>query len=454
MSRSRILGILLIVVLGGLVAAGAWVARQKGLWGSGDAGARPGEPVVEYYTCSMHPFLREPEPGNCPICQMKLEPVYKGASSAETGVISISLEEERSLGIRTAVVTRARVGEPIRTVGRVEVNEERLAHVHTRFEGWVEELFVNADGQPVRRGEPLFSIYAPEVLASQEEYLVALRARDALGAQASSESRRQAETLLEAARDRLRLWEIPEEAVSRLEQTRKAERTVVLRSPAAGFVRNRNVTRGQQVMPGMDLYVIADLANPWLVADVYEADQGRIRVGQRAEATFGGLPGRRFEGVVEYVYPVLDELSRTVRVRIALSSASGELRPGMFGDVTLDAGGSETRLVVPADAVMTTGSRSIVFVRRGEGLFEPRQVKTGVWTADRVEILEGLVEGDVVVERGQFFLDAEARLRLPPGAAMPGETAAATTPSARTEAGASSAPSAPSSGPGHAGHAH
>lgn len=374
---------------------------------------------VEYYTCSMHPWIQEDKPGPCPVCGMKLQPKYKQSPTSQTvgheshsNTVYVSAEEERLLGLRTVVLTDSTLGGSIRTIGRVEVNEERLEHVHTRFDGWIEELYVNTVGQSVKKGDPLFAIYSPEVVTSQEELLLALNARETVGKSGDRTARAYAEGLLSAARDRFRLWEIPDEIVDRIEKTRRVEKSIVMRSYANGYVQTRNVTAGQRIMAGTDLYVIADLAKVWLTADIYERDIERVTVGQRVEATFASLPGRTFEGVVSFIYPYLDETTRTNKMRIEFSNGKLLLKPGMFGEIAIHDPSSDSVLLAPIDAVMITGERSIVFKKVGEGMYAPVDVKLGRQAKDSYEILEGLLEGDEIVQRGNFFLDSESQIRM------------------------------------------
>lgn len=421
----RSLLVLSIITALALLGVGGYLALHKNQM------AAPGTTTlsadgreIEYYTCSMHPFIREPKPGPCPVCGMKLYPVYKqpaGGAAHDThaaglGSVTVSAEEERLLGIRTVTVRRGQMQTDVKTVGRVEVNEENLEHVHTRFEGWVQNLYVNSVGQMVQRGDPLFSIYSPQVVATQEEYLLAFKAVEKLRASTEEDARHGAQSMLKAARERLVLWEVPDETLRRLEATQRVEREITINSHASGYVIQRNVTAGQQIMAGTDLYLIADLSDIWVTAEVYERDLSRIRIGQSVIATFAGQPGRTYNGKITFIYPFLDETTRTNKIRIGLANPGLLLKPGMFGDITISARTESTTagssLIVPVDAVMITGERNIVFVQRGRGTYEPVEVKLGGASGGSYVILEGLHEGDVIVERGNFFLDSESQLRM------------------------------------------
>jgi Cu(I)/Ag(I) efflux system membrane fusion protein len=444
-TRLVVLGLLMFLTLGIVGGAVAWKAWKSGAFGAASSeAAKTNGREVEYYTCSMHPYIREDKPGNCPVCGMKLQAVYKSgpgaaAGSDSPGTVHISVEEARLLGIRTTLVKSGSLTTTVRAPGRVEVNEEKLHHVHPKIEGWVEELFVKTVGEEVRAGDPLFSIYSPQLVAAQEEYLVALRSREAL-AGATSEATAGIDRLISASRDRFRLWDVPEDEVRELERTRRVQRALTLRAHIGGFVMNRGVAAGQKVMPGDDLYVVADLSTVWIIADISERDISRISVGQRVSARFAGRPGKTFGGVVTYIYPYLDETTRTVRLRVQIVNDGLLLKPGMFGEIEIGGPSAETRLLAPVDAVMITGERNLVFVESAPGAFTPVEVKLGEAGGGYYEILEGLKEGDTIVERGAFFLDSESKLRMTGGAgahAGHGEPAPAAGASA---AGATSRP--------------
>lgn len=453
--------LVIIVLLLGAVGAGGvwWWATSRGA----STTAAAGEREVEYYTCSMHPYLREPEPGNCPSCGMKLQPVYKGGATGEgsDGTIHVSAEEQRLLGIRTIRVGRAAGGHSIRTVGRIEVNTERVHHVHTRMRGWVERVHVGALEVMVRSGQPLLEIYAPEIVSTQEEYLLALRSVDVLGPDADPFAREGAEKLRDAARDRLRQWNVPATTIAAIERTREVERTYTLRAPITGYIQRIQAVHGDQVDPSTVLYQIADISEVWLIAEIYEQDISSVRTGQRVTATVAGLPGRTFTGVITYIYPTIESSTRTNRVRVSIANPDYALKPGMFADLTIEVGsGGEAatgdtrpRLAVPIDAVLVTGTRNLVFREHAPGIFEPVEVTLGAARGGVYEVMAGLREGDTIVERGAFFLDSESQLRGLGGSAGAnphaghGAAVPAATPTTSAPARAPADPHA-----GHAGH--
>jgi Cu(I)/Ag(I) efflux system membrane fusion protein len=298
----------------------------------------------------------------------------------------------------------------VRAVGRFEPAEPALSTVTTKFEGWIERLYVNAVGQQVRAGEPLMAIYSPELVSSQQEYLVALDARRRLDG-ARPEALAGADALVQAARERLRNWDIGADAIARLEETGQIQRALVLHAPAPGVVLQRMATLGMRVMPGERLFEIADLSRLWLMIDVFEQDLGAV--AEDAEASFEATaePGRTRTGSVDFIYPTLDESTRTTRVRLVVDNPDGALRPGMYATVTLSDVDPNPVLGVSDLAVLDTGERQLVLVALGGGRFEPREVRTGRRAERRVEILDGLDPGEHVVTRANFLIDAESNLR-------------------------------------------
>lgn len=371
------------------------------------------ETAAAWYVCTMHPWIVQPEPGVCPICIMDLTPLDPDRFSAEIAIDPVVLQ---NIGVRVQPVVSGPVERTVRTVGTVAYDESRFTDVNLKFEGWVETVHVNFLGAPVREGEPLLEIYAPELVASQEEYLLLWRNRAVPG---------NAE-LLAAARRRLALFDLTDDQIRRLEERGTAERTLTVHAPKSGFVIEKTVNPGLKVMPGMTLFRIADLRQVWVIATVYEHQLPLVSVGRAAEATLAYLPGRRFAGRIDYLYPYLDQKTREAQVRIVLTNASGELKPGMFVDVAIGAAGTGgDRTLAPREAVIDTGARAVAFVSRGEGKFEPRTVRLGLDAGDGlVEILDGLAPGEMVVTSGQFLIDSEARIRESLAKMLKGDLAA------------------------------
>jgi Cu(I)/Ag(I) efflux system membrane fusion protein/cobalt-zinc-cadmium efflux system membrane fusion protein len=324
--------------------------------------------------------------------------------------VTLDLRRRQLIGVRTAPVERTDLTTTVRAVGTVRYDETRLADVNLKLEGWIEELFVDYTGRLVLRGQPLFTLYSPDLLATQSEYLLALKTRDQLRESQIPDVRESAERLVESARQRLELWDLPPEELQALEQTRQTQRTITFRSPVGGYVIDKPAVKGMHVMPGQTLFRVADLSRVWVEADVHEQEMRLVRVGRSAVVTLDAYPGERFTGRAVYVYPFVEERTRTVRVRFEFANPNGRLRPGMYANVELQAPGG-MGLTVPSNAVIESGRQQIVFVELGDGYFEPRRVQVGRRLGDRVEVLERLEEGERVAMAATFFLDSESQLR-------------------------------------------
>ena len=328
------------------------------------------------YFCPMHPTVVSDSKGTCPVCEMDLEPIpaalktgwsagVAGPGAAVTGrsVVALSSERRALLGVRSEEVRESRIDRTIRTVGRVTADERRLAHVHTKFEGYVERLYVDFTGKYVKQGDRLLALYSPELIATQQEYLLALRAREQLGASEIPSVARGGANLLEAARERLRLWDISAADIAELERTGTVRRAFDLHAEVSGFVTAKTVVQGMRVMPADTIFEIADLSHVWVVADVYESDLRSIRLGMPATVTLSYQPGREWRGQVANVAPTVDGATRTIKVRIDVANQGGALKPDMFGDVVLHVQ-EGSGLVVPDSAVIDTGDRRLVFLDR------------------------------------------------------------------------------------------
>jgi len=431
---SRIL-VILLLLLTGLAGCG------------GSSEQHAAEQAGQLYTCGMHPQVVQDGPGTCPICGMDLTPmdgggsevkasaapdgerkiaywqspmdptyvrdtpgkspmgmdlvpVYEDEVKAEGNVVEISPGVIQQIGVETAPVERTTVFRHIRTIGEVEVGEDELSVVNLRFSGWVERIYVDKTGDEVKAGQALLAIYSPELVAAQEEYLLALRAQ---GADAP---------LARSARRKLELWDIADYDIRKLEAAGEAARTMTIRAPQAGFVLHKNVVEGARVMAGSDLYRIGNLQRIWVTAEVYEHDAPWIDVGQPAQLELTNLIDQTVEGKVSYIYPTLNEKSRTLTVRLEFDNPGVKLKPGMFATVYIEYRKKAETLAVPTEAILHSGRRKLVFVAHGEGRFEPRDVATGLQGDHRMtEITSGLIEGDLVVTSGQFLIDSESQLQ-------------------------------------------
>lgn len=364
-----------------------------------------------FYTCGMHPWVVLPKPGDCPICRMKLTPLDPSKFSGE---IAIDPVVTQNIGVRVAPVVSGPLSRTIRTVGKVDYDETAVRDIHTRVDGWMEELYVDYVGSRVEAGQPLFEVFSRELYSAQEEYLIALRGRsdDAPRVEFVPEVGKDLERNLEAARRRLLLFGITSDQIERLEREGRVSQTMTITSPYGGIVTEKHAFEGMRVTPGMKAYRIADLSKVWVFVTLYEYQLPLVQVGQSAVMTLPYIPGQRFEASVAYVYPWLQEKTREVRVRLELPNPNLLLKPGMFAIVELTGRLADDRTLAPREAIIDTGEREVAFVSKGGGKFEPREVRTGVQAGDgMVEVLEGLRPGELVVTSGQFLLDSEAKIR-------------------------------------------
>jgi Cu(I)/Ag(I) efflux system membrane fusion protein len=324
------------------------------------------------------------------------------------------MEKQQLIGVRTVVVAPRQIGKVVRTAGRVEYDERKLATINVKFEGWIEKLYADYTGKQVRKGDPLAEVYSPELLATQQEFLNTLRwaksAGEAKEGAVAGMLSRDADAMIEAARQRLRFWDITDEQIRSIEETGKTVRTVTLVSPVDGTVVQKNAIQGMRVMPGEKLFDIADLSTVWITSDIYENELPLISAGETARVSLSSLPGREFSAPVEFVNPTLAGDTRTVKVRLTVPNPGGKLKPQMFTNVEIRVGMGK-RLAVPDDAVLDTGTRSIVYVDKGEGYFEPREVKLGMRADGYREVLSGLKSGEKVARSATFLIDSEAQLK-------------------------------------------
>jgi Cu(I)/Ag(I) efflux system membrane fusion protein len=337
------------------------------------------------------------------------------AGAGPSGAIDIDPARQRLAGVRTVEVKLQPLAAGIRTTGRITADERRAAKVTARFDGFVEKLYADFTGKLVKKGDPLVSVYSPDLLATQEEYLLAVRAGATLAQSGLPDAAR-------AARDRLRLYGISDGDITRMEKRGQAERAVTLRAPISGYVTTKSVVAGSRVKPDDPMFEIVDLSRVWVMADVYENELPRLKLGQKAHLTLSYWPDRSWDGTVGYILPTVDEKTRTVKVRIEIANPKGELKPEMFGDVVIDTA-ARTALVVPEDAVIVTGTRKLVFVALGPGRLQPREVTTGAHGDGSYEVTSGLKPGEKVAAGAAFLLDSEARLRSMVDSMAPSEGA-------------------------------
>lgn len=339
----------------------------------------------------------------------------KPESKAEAGVpgraeVKITPERQQLIGVVTARVAPRRMEQAVRTVGVVQVDEELQSEVYSKVEGWIEKLYANQTGKMVRKGEPLLTIYSPDLVSAQEEYLVALRSRDRLAKSPFPEVQESGESLVAAARERLRLWDVGDQDVRRLEETGQVRKTLTLYSPNTGYILEKQVVAGSQVGMGMPLYKLAGLSRVWVDADIYEYEAPRVKVGQEARLTMDAHPGRALSGRVKYIYPTVETETRTLKARFEFSNPGLALKPGMFANVEILSPQGE-QLAIPEMAVIDTGTRKVVFVKVDEGTLVPREVTLGNRSAGYYPVIAGLKGGEEVVSSANFLVDSESQFR-------------------------------------------
>ena len=392
-----------LAVLGG---GGSATGKSPMASGSASSGAMASDAnAVDHYTCSMHPSVKEHDPGTCPICGMNLIPVTK--EQQEQGVVMIDEARRQLIGVRTGTVIEGPMQRSFRAVGRVTYDESKLTDVTLKVGGFITKLLVSRTGQRVKAGQTLFTVYSPDLFSAEQDFLLASQNVGATTSAGAAPSR--TEMLSRAARMRLKLLGLGDGEIEALGRRGAPSENIGFPSPASGFVIEKDVVDGAAVEAGMRLYRIAALDKVWVEAEVYEADLPHVHVGQAATVTLDYLPGHSYEATVSYLYPFLDPMARTGKVRVELANKELELRPGMFASVAL-ASNPKPSVQVPAAAVVYTGPRRLVFVDLGEGRFRPQEIHVGTEADGMYEVLDGLKAGDQVATSGVFLIAAEARI--------------------------------------------
>jgi Cu(I)/Ag(I) efflux system membrane fusion protein len=407
---ARTAGLMVLALAVG--SGGTWLALRHRAQTQQAQAAKDADPIV-FYRNPMNPAITSPtfmkdEMG------MDYIPVHESDLKGQEGpaveglaAVKIDSERQQLIGLTTAPVAEGPVGGDIRTTARVAVDETRIRHIHVKVDGYVEKLFVDFVGMPVAKDQPLFTYFSPDFVSAQEDYLLALKTQKSLagGSLAGSGA-----DLLDAARRRMALWDVPAGAIAELERTGEVRKSLTLYSPITGVVTAKTAVEGMRLGPADTPFEITDLATVWGVADVYEPEIQRVKVGMPADLTLGTFPGKAFHGRVAFIDPQVDPKSRTVKVRVDLANPRGELKPEMYGEMVLR---SQARrgLVIPVDAVLDSGARKIVFVALGDGRFAPREVQVGDNLGETVEVRSGLKQGESVVTRANFLVDSESRLR-------------------------------------------
>jgi RND family efflux transporter MFP subunit len=371
---------------------------------------------VLYWQDPMHPAYKSDKPGKAPDCGMDLIPIYDESinttpvTNLPPGAFNISPTQQQLIGVQYGEVAYKTVNKTIRTVGKLAYDETKITHVHTKTDGWIEDVYVDFTGKQIKKGEPLFSVYSPDLLASQQEFLIASRSRKELGESQFREAALGSQSLYQASRRRLELWDISDEQINEIEKSGKPVKNLTVYAPIDGFILSRNAYPKQRIMPDTDLYTIADLSNIWVIADVYEYEVADVKLGQETIVTLSYFPGRVFRGKINYIYPQIDTTTRTLKVRIEIANPTYELKPDMFANVELKINYGR-KLTVPQEAVLDSGSEQNVFVALGNGYFEPRKIQLGTKVDNNFIVLAGLKSGEKVVTSANFLIDSESRLK-------------------------------------------
>jgi RND family efflux transporter MFP subunit len=495
---------LLVLLLAAVAFGGGYLLRGRSA-SAPDDGPPAGRKVL-YWVDPMHPAYRSDKPGIAPDCGMALEPVYADGgppaaapaserrvlfyrdpaqpaytahapglnpetgnelqpvyaddpSAMPSGTVRIAPERQQLIGVKFEEARFEGAGREVRTVGQVSIDERRIGHVHTRVEGWADTVLVGFTGDVVRKGQPMLTVYSPEMLASQQELLLARKARDQMKDNPLADAARHGEALFAAARRRLQLWDLTDAQIQQVLDTGTPIRSITIEAPMSGYVTERNVFPNQKVTPEAALYTIVDLSHVWVLADVFEPDMALVHPGGPAIVSVPSMPGTRLSARVSYIQPQVDPATRALKVRLDVANPGMRLKPNMYVDVTFSSPSRE-RLTIPSSAVVDTGTRQTVFVDRGNGYLEPRVVVSGERVGDRVAIASGLQAGERVVASGTFLVDSESQLKAAlSGMAAPdghGSHAASAPPTDERGAPATQAPPAaapaPSAAPAGGGH--
>jgi len=409
--NNKIIILLIIAVLAG-GAGGYWLGNSSSDSAKTDSTAAQTERKPLFYRNPMNPEVTSPVPAQD---QMGMDyiPVYAddGQDSAPAGTVWIDPVTVQNIGVRTALAERRSMSHSIQTVGRIGYDEKRLYALHPKTEGWVEQLFIDTTGAPVKKDTVLLSLYSPQLVSTQQEYVLALKNLELLQASGFEDVRRGAEELVATTLERLRLLDVPEHQIRNLTETLEVKKNLHIHSPAKGIVTSIGARQGQYVTPQTRLYTIADLSKVWVYIDIYEDELPWVTVGDKATVDVAALPGQRFEGVLSYIYPYAESKTRTIKVRMVFDNPDGLLKPNMFANVVIETGALPDAIVIPSEAIVRSGSREQVFVQRAPGKFEPRDVNIGVSSEGWTEVKSGIAAGEKIVISAQFLIDSESKLR-------------------------------------------
>ena len=372
------------------------------------------ERKILFWYDPMHPAYKSDKPGIAPDCGMQLIPKYAdedtGTKTMAVGTVKIAPDRQQLIGVRTSTVQREPLVRSVRTTGQVTADETKIEHVHVKTSGYIDKVYVDYIGQLVKKGQPLFTVYSPDLVATEEEYLIAKRGEKNLGTSEFKEVSQGGQALLRSARERLKLWDVSDEQIKKLDESGEVSRTLTFYSPVNGFVMDRKAFPQTAITPDMDLYQITDLSKIWVNADIYEYEVPYVKVGQTVAMQLSYYAGKTYTGKVTYIYPTVDPVTRTVKVRIECPNPHYDLKPQMFADVDMKINYGN-QILVPQEAVMDSGDKQYVFLVHDGGVFEPRSIQMGAKLDGKVVVLSGLKPGETIVTSGNFLVDSESRLK-------------------------------------------
>jgi Cu(I)/Ag(I) efflux system membrane fusion protein len=426
-ARVAVKKIVVSVLLLAALAAVFLVAAKYG-WFGGRGTQRPAgataqtndAPKILYWYDPMHPAYKSDKPGVAPDCGMELVPKYANEETTTqmpAGTITLGAAKQAMAGVRTVEARRALLVRDLHTSALIVADEARISHIHVKVSGYLDKVYVDSIGQLVKKGDPVFTLYSPDLVAAEEEYLIARRGEATLGGAPFAEVRQGAESLLASSRQKLKLLDVTDAQIAKLDAKGEAERELTFYAPVSGFVTDRKAYPQASVTPETELYTLSDLSRVWAIADIYEYEAPFVHIGQKATFTLSYVPGKSYTGAISYIYPTLDPQTHTLKVRVELANPHMVLKPQMFADAVLhiDYG---RQLLVPQEAVLNSGNTQQVFVVHPGGVFEPRAVTIGPVVDGQAAVLTGLKEGETVVSSGNFLIDSESRLKSTAGGAQ------------------------------------